>query len=155
MKIAYQPAGVWRTFGCNSMALVAGTGRQVLLSGQVAWDEQRRVVGVGDMGAQTEQTLRNIKASLAAVGGAMDDIVSLLTHVTTLEGLEAIHDVRAAFFSELYPVSTLIQVTALVHPDLLLEITATAIVPEERYREPETVDVDTFDVSDDGFNLRG
>jgi len=155
MKTAYQPAGVWRTFGCNSMALVAGTGRQVLLSGQVAWDEQRRVVGVGDMGAQTEQTLRNIKASLAAVGGTMDDIVSLLTHVTTLEGLEAIHDVRASFFSEPYPGSTLIQVTALVHPDLLLEITATAIVPEERYREPKTVDVDTFDVSDDGFNLRG
>lgn len=62
---------------------------------------------------------------------------------------------RASFFSDPYPISTLIQMTALIHPDLLLEITAVAMVPEARYREPEAVDVDTFDVSCDGFNPRG
>ncbi len=58
------------------------------------------------MGAQTEQTLRNIEASLTAVGGEMNYIVSLLTHVTTLDGLAATHDVCASFFRALYPVST-------------------------------------------------
>jgi hypothetical protein len=50
MKTAFQPHGVWWAFGCNSMGLVVGTGRHVLLSGQVARDDQRLVVGVGDLG---------------------------------------------------------------------------------------------------------
>ncbi len=154
MKTAFQAPGVWPSFGCNSMGLVVGQGRQVLLSGQVAWDERRHVVGVGDMRAQTEQIFRNIQASLAAVGGEMGDVVSIVTYVTTPGGLADIHDVRMAFFSPPYPVSTLVQVAALVDPDLLIEITATAIVPDDRYREPEDVMPETFDVSDGGFNLR-
>ena len=153
MKTAYQPPGVWRTFGCNAMALVVGEGRQVLLSGQVPWDERRHVVGVGDMRAQAQQTFRNIEASLAPVGGEMDDVVSIVTYLTTLDGLADIHAVRTAFFSPPYPVSTLVQVAALVHPDLLIEVTATAIVPEDRYRTPAATTPDAFDVSDGGFNL--
>ncbi len=52
MKTPFESHGVWRSFGCNSMGLVVGEGRQVLLRGQVAWDDQRRVVGVGDMRVQ-------------------------------------------------------------------------------------------------------
>ena len=153
MKTGFQPPGVWPSFGCNSMGLVTGEGRQVLLSGQVAWDEKRHVVGIGDMRAQTEQTFRNIQASLAAVGGEMDDVVSIVTYVTTPRGLSDIHDVRRKFFSAPYPVSTLVQVAALVDPDLLIEVTATAIVPLDRYREPEALEPKTFDVSEGGFNL--
>ncbi len=153
MKTAFQPAGVWRTFGCNSMALVVSEGRQVLLGGQVAWDDRRHVVGVGDMRVQAQQTFRNIQASLAAVGGEMDDVVSIVTYVTTPDGLADIHQVRTAFFSPPYPVSTLVQVAALVHPDLLIEVTAAAIVPEDRYRAPEATAPDTFDVSEGGFNI--
>lgn len=153
MKTGFQPPGVWPSFGCNSMGLVTGEGRQVLLSGQVAWDEKRHVVGIGDMRAQTEQTFRNIQASLAAVGGEMDDVVSIVTYVTTPQGLSDIHDVRTQFFSAPYPVSTLVQVAALVDPDLLIEVTATAIVPLDRYLEPEAAEPKTFDVSEGGFNL--
>lgn len=153
MKTAFQPAGVWRTFGCNSMALVVSEGRQVLLGGQVAWDDRRHVVGVGDMRLQAQQTFRNIQASLAAVGGEMDDVVSIVTYVTTPDGLADIHQVRTAFFSPPYPVSTLVQVAALVQPDLLIEVTATAIVPEDRYRAPEATAPGSFDVSDGGFNI--
>lgn len=153
MKTAYQPTGVWRTFGCNSMALVVGEGRQVLLGGQVAWDEERRIVGVGDMRAQARQTFRNIQASLFDVGGEVDDVVSIVTYVTTLEGLRDIHDVREEFFSAPYPVSTLIQVAGLVEPDLLIEVSATAIVPESRYRAPEAIQTESFVVSDGGFNI--
>ena len=153
MKTAIQPPGVWRAFGCNAMGLVVGAGRQVLLSGQVAWDEQRHLVGAGDMRAQAQQTFRNIQASLAAVGGEMDDVVSIVTYVTTPRGLKDIHDVRTEFFSPPYPVSTLVHVAALVDEDLLIEITATAIVPEDRYREPEAMAPGSFDMVEGGFNL--
>jgi 2-iminobutanoate/2-iminopropanoate deaminase len=154
MKTAFQPPGVWRAFGCNSMGLVVDEGRQVLLSGQVAWDDQRHVVGIGDMRVQARQTFRNIQASLAAVGGEMDDVVSIVTYVTTPDGLRDIHEVRTEFFSPPYPVSTLVQVAALVEQDLLIEVTATAIVPENRYQAPEAIAPDSFDVSDGGFNIR-
>jgi len=153
MKTAFQPFGVWRAFGCNSMGVVAGEGRQVLLGGQVAWDDRRHVVGVGDMRVQAQQTFRNIQTSLAAVGGEMDDVVSIVTYVTTPDGLRDIHDVRTEFFSPPYPVSTLVQVAALVEPDLLIEVTATAIVPEDRYQAPEAMAPDSFDLSDAGFNI--
>ena len=153
MKTAFQAADVWRSFGCNSMGLVVEQGRQVLLSGQVAWDERRHVVGVGDMRAQAQQTFRNIQASLAAVGGEMDDVVSIVTYVTTSAGLRDIHEVRTEFFSPPYPVSTLVQVAALVEPDLMIEVTATAIVPEDRFRIPEAIAQDEFEVSDGGFNI--
>lgn len=153
MKTAFQPLGVWRSFGCNSMGLVVGTGRQVLLSGQVAWDDQRHVLGVGNMREQAQQVFRNIQASLAAVGGEMKDVVSIVTYVTTPDGLRDIHEVRTEFFSPPYPVSTLVQVAALVEPELLIEVTATAIVPEDRYRAPEAIRPESFDVSDGGFNI--
>jgi enamine deaminase RidA (YjgF/YER057c/UK114 family) len=153
MNTAFQPADVWRSFGCNSMGLVVDNGRQVLLGGQVAWDQRRHVVGAGDMRAQAGQVFRNIQASLAAVGGEMRDVVSIVTYVTTPDGLRDIHDVRAEFFSPPYPVSTLVQVAALIEPELLIEVTATAVVPEQRYRAPEAMAPVSFDVSDGGFNI--
>ena len=105
------------------------------------------------MRAQAHQTFLNIQASLAAVGGEMDDVVSIVTYVTTSQGLRDIHDVRTAFFTPPFPVSTLVQVAALVDPDLLIEITATAVVPEDRYRAPEAIELDSFDVSEGGFNI--
>jgi hypothetical protein len=51
-------------------------------------------------------------------------------------------------------VSTLVQVAALVEQDLLIEVTATAIVPEARYRAPEVIAPDSFDVSEGGFNIQ-
>ncbi|TDJ20677.1 MAG: RidA family protein [Gammaproteobacteria bacterium] len=84
-----------------------------------------------------------------------DDVVSIVTYVTTPDGLRDIHEVRTEFFSPPYPVSTLVQVAALVEQDLLIEVTATAIVPEDRYRAPEAIAPDSFDVSDGGgFNIQ-
>jgi enamine deaminase RidA (YjgF/YER057c/UK114 family) len=80
-------------------------------------------------------------------------VVSIVTYVTTLDGLRDIHEVRTEFFSPPYPVSALVQVTGLVEPDLLIEVTATAIVPEDRYRAPKTMAPDSFDVSEGGFNI--
>ncbi len=153
MKTGFQTPGVWRAFGAHSMGLVVPQGRRVLFSGQIAWDEKRQIVGKGDMRAQTMQIFTNIQGLLAAVGGTMDDVVAIVTYVTTMEGLAAIHDVRMEFFSAPYPVSTLVAVSALVHPDLLIEITAEAVVPEERFHAPAADAPDSFAVSEGGFNL--
>ncbi len=60
---------------------------------------------------------------------------------------------REEFFSPPCPVSRLVQVAALVEPDLLIEVTATAIVAESRYRAPQTIHTESFVVSDQGYNI--
>jgi enamine deaminase RidA (YjgF/YER057c/UK114 family) len=155
MSTAFQSKDVWRAFGSHSMGLVSEPGHWVHLSGQVSWDENRMLVGDGDMYAQTVQILRNIENLLDVVGGTMSDVVSLTTYVTELERLADIHKARADFFSEPYPASTLVQVPGLVSPDLLIEITAVAIVPPERFRavDRQANKVDAYTTSEGGFNL--
>ena|SRR5699024_7880106 len=104
------------------------TKRMVWVAGTVAHDENGKVVGKGDMAAQTEQIIKNIKEALEDVGGTLDDIVTVTCYVKSMEGLEEHHKVRLRYFNEPYPVSTLIQITEFATPDLLLEISATAVV---------------------------
>ncbi|GAA2183115.1 hypothetical protein GCM10009785_25270 [Brooklawnia cerclae] len=100
----------------------------IWVAGQIAFDEAGHLVGVGDIAAQTEQAIANIRAILARFGGDLSDVTNVLVFVTTLEGLAEVHRVRLAHFSEPFPASTLVQVGALVHPDALIEIQAQAVV---------------------------
>jgi 2-iminobutanoate/2-iminopropanoate deaminase len=136
---AYNPPDVWTPFGAFSMAVVLGEGRVVLLKGQVALDRDGRVVGEGDMRAQVRQVLENVRAVLAHVGGTMADVVSLTHHVTDIGAFMQTGDVRREFFAAPYPVTTTVQVAALYRPELLVEITAVAEVPRERFRPPTDV----------------
>jgi enamine deaminase RidA (YjgF/YER057c/UK114 family) len=97
-------------------------------------DADWNLVGPGDMVAQARQTLNNLKDILASVGGEMDDIVSVIVYVTAMEPLMAVHEVRKEFFSAPYPSSTLVQVAALVKPEFLIEISAVAVIPEDRIK---------------------
>jgi len=89
------------------------------------------------MRGQVRQTLENIKAVLASIGGEMADIVSLPQYATDIEQFIASGDIRKGFFSEPYPVTTTVQVVRLYHPDLLIEIAATAEIPRDRFKTPE------------------
>ncbi len=124
------------------MAVLQGAGQVVHLKGQVALDQSGQVVGAGDMRAQVRQTLHNIAAVLSSMGGRMGDVVSLVHHATDIEQFMAAGDIRRAFFAEPYPVTTTVQVSRLYHPDLLIEITAVAEIPRDRFRrlpaEPST-----------------
>ena len=133
---SFNPPSVWPPFGAFSMGVIQGPGQLVHLKGQVALDRQGRVVGTGDMRAQTQQALENIEAVLAAVGGRMEDVVALTHHVTDIEAFMATGDVRRRFFREPYPATTTVQVVRLYHPDLLVEITAIAEIPRDRFRRP-------------------
>ena len=118
------------------MAVIQGAGQIVHLKGQVALDEQGHVVGKGDMRAQTRKTLENIQSVLASIGGEMQDIVSLVHYVADIDAFMTTGDIRRQFFVEPYPVTTTVQVVRLYHPDLLVEITATAEIPRDRFRRP-------------------
>ncbi|WP_245962140.1 Rid family hydrolase [Streptomyces ardesiacus] len=104
--------------------------RLVHLSGQVAWDERGRPVGLGDHGAQAAQIARNLDAALAAVGATRDDIVDETVYVVdyTPELLPAIFGPLRAGVAEA-PASTLVGVSALCAPGLLLEVKVVAVLP--------------------------
>lgn len=132
----FNPPEVWSPFGAFSMGVVLGEGRVVFLKGQVALDREGGVVGEGDMGAQVRQALENIQAVLGHVGGTMADVVSLTHHVTDIAAFMQTGDIRRQFFAEPYPVTTTVQVAALYRLELLVEITAIAEVPRDRFKRP-------------------
>lgn len=136
MVDSFNPAVVWEPFGAFSMVALQGAGQVVHLKGQVALDREGRIVGKGDMRAQTLKTLENIESVLGSIGGTMRDILSLTHYVTDIDAFMTTRDVRRQFFTAPYPVTTTVQVMRLYDPDLLVEITAIAEIPRERFRRP-------------------
>ncbi len=116
-----------------SHAAVSGAGRTIHCAGQVAWDRDCNVVGVGDLAAQTRQAAANLKAVLAAAGAGPADIVRIRTYVVdhSPDKLGVIGGEMAAFWGDVTPSpNTLIGVAALALPDFMIEIEATAVVPD-------------------------
>ena len=106
----------------------ASGGRTVYISGQIALDQTGKVVGEGDMKAQAEQVFRNLQAALAAAGATFKDVVKMNTYMTDLSQVQAVRDVRARYFGEVTPASTLVQVVHLARPEFMLEIEVIAVV---------------------------
>ena len=136
MADAFNPSAVLAPFGIFSNAAWQPPGRVLHIAGQVAWNGAGEIVGKGDIRAQTRQTLENVKGIVESVGGRMADIATVTVFVTEMGGLKAIHEVRADYFDQPYPASTLVQVTGLVDPDLLIEINAVAVIAEDRVQPP-------------------
>lgn len=136
MVDAVDPAGIWPPFGAFSMAVIQVDGQVVHLKGQVALDQQGRIVGAQDMRVQVRKVLENIQAVLASMGGRMGDVVSLVHYATDIERFMGTGDIRKEFFAAPFPVTTTVQVSRLYHPDLLIEITAVAEIPRERFHRP-------------------
>ncbi|KVG64692.1 RidA family protein [Burkholderia pseudomultivorans] len=136
MAQATNPPTVWAPFGAFSMATIQGDGRIVHLKGQLALDREGRAVGPGDMRAQVKQTLENIRDVLAAMGGQMQDVISLVHYATDIDAFMQAGDIRATFFAEPYPVTTTVQVERLYRSDLMIEIAAIAEIPRARFRMP-------------------
>ena len=101
--------------------------RTIYVAGQLARDQQGNVVGKGDMRAQLRQVGENIKAALAAAGATLADIVKTNTYVTDIQEYFKHVGVRMPYFPSL-PTSTTVEVRALAHPDLLVEIEVIAAV---------------------------
>jgi 2-iminobutanoate/2-iminopropanoate deaminase len=140
MVNAVNPDCVWSPFGAFSMAVIQGDGQVVHLKGQVSLDHQGQIVGAGDMRVQVRQTLENIQAVLGSMGGAMGDVVSLVHYATDIEQFMGTGDIRKEFFVAPFPVTTTVQVGRLYHPDVVIEITAVAEIPRDRFRQPSGSD---------------
>lgn len=102
----------------------------VYIAGQVSYDETGRIVGTGDLAAQTAQIYANIGKALVSAGASFDDVVKTVLFVKDLDPEKAgvIRDARAAFFKGArLPASTMVGVASLAKPELLLEVEAIAM----------------------------
>jgi enamine deaminase RidA (YjgF/YER057c/UK114 family) len=104
-------------------------GNQLYIAGQVALDENLQLVGPGDAEAQARQTWENIRLVVESAGGKLTDVVRVATYVLNLEDMDAIHKVRREMFPEGdFPTATMVQVSKLGMPGLLLETEAFAVI---------------------------
>jgi enamine deaminase RidA (YjgF/YER057c/UK114 family) len=138
MADRFNPSGMWQPNGrAFSQGVTQGEGVVVHVTGQVAWDEHDDVVGVGDIEAQMEKSVDNVRTVLAEVGGTLEDIVSMTIYFLDRAHLPVIQRVRARHFdAATAPASVLIQVPGLVLPELLVELVPIAVVPHGRFRRP-------------------
>lgn len=114
---------------CNAISVdLSEVKRLIWVSGQIALDENGKLIGKGDIGTQTEQCIKNVETALKKLGGSLDDVVQVTVFVKEMRGLKTIHEVRLRYFKEPYPTSTLVEVKGFVNPDALIEINAVAAV---------------------------
>ena len=115
---------------------VVRAGRLVFVSGCVGSDDKGHTVGGSDVVAQARQAHENIKRCLAAAGATFADVCKVTVFLKNVAHREAVNTVRKEYFGKSRPASTLIEISQFVRPDLLLEIEATAVLPERSARKP-------------------
>ena len=118
-----------KTAGYSHLAEVRG-GRTIYLSGEIAVDAQGQSVGTGDFTAQARQVFENLRQGLEAVGLTFNAVVKLTVFLTDMQYLPQFRAVRDEFVNTAQPpASSLVQVAALVRPELLIEVEAIAVAP--------------------------
>jgi 2-iminobutanoate/2-iminopropanoate deaminase len=123
------PPSLSRPTGYTHVVEVTGPVKTVYIAGQIAFDKDGNIVGAGDMKAQAEQVFKNLEAALGAAGAKFSHVVKMNTYVTDMEKAPAVREVRARYFGDATPASTLVQVVRLARPELMLEIEVIAAVP--------------------------
>jgi len=117
------PKGVW------SLAIRTQPCQQLFIAGMLAKDQNGEIVGEGDITAQTEQVIHNLKLAVEAGGGTLKDIVRLDVYVIDISQFDKIHAVRRKHFQSDAPVSTMVEISRMTDPRALIEMNAIAVLP--------------------------
>ena len=123
MREIINPKNVHWPIGYSHICKVGDT---VHVSGQLALDQDGKIVGEGDMVLQTDKTYENLKKCLESVGATINDIVMLRIFVTDLEAFQKTGDVRKKYFGKYRPATTGLEISRLYFPEALIEVEAMA-----------------------------
>jgi enamine deaminase RidA (YjgF/YER057c/UK114 family) len=130
-KTVINPSSLPRPRGFSHGILVTG-GRLLFLAGQTGSDATGRIVAPGDLVAQYEQTLRNLKTVVEAAGGKMQDIAQITIFVRDrddyLAHLKPLGQIHRSFFGDYYPATALFEISRFFQDEVLIEIEGLAVL---------------------------
>lgn len=120
----YSSGAKWERIVGYSRAVKVGT--RIYVTGTTATDESSEIVGIGDAYAQTVQVIKNIEKALQALGANLENVVRTRIFVTDISLWEEYGKAHCEFFGKIMPATTMVEVSRLIDPQMLVEIEADA-----------------------------